>query len=140
LENVPLWHERDISHSSVERVILPDSTILLDYMLARFTTIIKDLVVYPQNMLRNMEVSGGVIFSQAVLLKLIEKGLSREDAYKLVQSNAMKAWNQPAGNFKQNLLDDKEVRKHLSKEEIEGCLQATSYLKNIEQVFERLGV
>jgi len=140
LENVPLWHERDISHSSVERVILPDSTILLDYMLARFTGIIKDLVVYPQNMLRNMEVSGGVIFSQAVLLKLIEKGLSREDAYKLVQSNAMKAWNQPAGNFKQNLLDDKEVRKHISKEEIEGCLQATSYLKNIEQVFERLGV
>jgi adenylosuccinate lyase len=140
LENVPLWHERDISHSSVERVILPDSTILLDFMLSRFTTIIKDLVVYPENMLTNMAVSGGVIFSQAMLLKLVEKGLSREEAYRIVQSNAMKAWNVPNGNFKQNLLDDPEVRKHISKEEIEGCLQATPYLKNIDQVFQRLGI
>jgi adenylosuccinate lyase len=140
LENVPLWHERDISHSSVERVILPDSTILLDYMLARFAGIVKDLVVYPQNMLRNMEVSGGVIFSQAVLLKLVDKGLSREEAYRMVQANAMKAWNKPQGNFKQNLLDDQEVRKYISQEEIEGCLQATTYLKNIDQVFARLGV
>jgi adenylosuccinate lyase len=140
LENVPLWHERDISHSSVERVILPDSTILLDYMLARFANIVKDLVVYPQNMLRNMEVSGGVIFSQAVLLKLVDKGLSREEAYRMVQANAMKAWNQPQGNFKQNLLDDKEVRKYISEEEIDRCLRATTYLKNIDQVFARLGV
>src|SRR5262249_16668304 len=139
LENIPLWHERDISHSSVERVIIPDSTILLDFMLARFANIVKDLVVYPENMLRNMDVSGGVIFSQAVLLKLVEKGLTREDAYKLVQTNAMKAWNHPQGNFKQNLIDDQEVRKYISKEEIEGCLQAGSYLKNIDQVFQRLG-
>jgi adenylosuccinate lyase len=87
-----------------------------------------------------MEVSGGVIFSQAMLLKLIEKGLTREDAYRIVQSNAMKAWNVPNGNFKQNLLDDPEVKKHVSKEEIEACLQATPYLKNIDQVFQRLGI
>jgi len=140
LENVPLWHERDISHSSVERVILPDSTILLDYMLNRFTNIIKDLVVYPENMLSNMEVSGGVIFSQAMLIKLVEKGLTREDAYRIVQSNAMKAWNNPDGNFKQNLLDDPEVRKYISTKEIDDCLQATPYLKNIDRVFERLGI
>ncbi len=140
LENVPLWHERDISHSSVERVIFPDSTILLDYMLARFTKIVANLVVYPENMTRNMDKFGGVIFSQAVLLKLIEHGLSREDSYKLVQSNAMKAWNQADGNFKQNLLGDEAVTSVLSVEEINGCFSAENYLKNLNQVFERLGV
>lgn len=140
LENIPLWHERDISHSSVERVIFPDSTILLDFMLARMTRIIKNLVVYPENMARNMDVFGGVIFSQAVLLKLIDKGMSREDAYRLVQSNAHKAWNTKDGNFKQNLLGDEAVTSLLSNVEVEECFNADTYLRNIDQVFDRLGV
>ena len=140
LENIPLWHERDISHSSVERIIFPDSTILLDYMLARFTKVIANLVVYPENMLQNMDKFGGVIFSQAVLLKLVDRGLSREDAYRLVQSNAMKAWNKSDGNFKQNLLNDPQINEHLSKEDIESCFSADSYLSNVEQVFARLGI
>jgi adenylosuccinate lyase len=140
LENIPLWHERDISHSSVERIIIPDSTILLDYMLARFTSIIKDLVVYDENMRRNADIYGGVVFSQAVLLKLIEKGLSREDAYRIVQSHAMKAWNRDDGNFKESLLSDKDVLTHLQKEEIESCFDPNHYLSNIDTVFERLGI
>lgn len=140
LENIPLWHERDISHSSVERIILPDSTILLDYMLARFTKIVQGLVAYPENMKRNMDVFGGVIFSQAVMLKLISKGLSRENAYKLVQSNAMSAWNQPTGNFKANLLQDEKVTSVLSNKEIEECFDPASYLKNIDHVFARVGI
>lgn len=140
LENVPLWHERDISHSSVERVIFPDSTILLDYMLARFTKIVRGLVVYPENMARNMDVFGGVIFSQAVMLKLISKGLSREGAYKLVQSNAMKAWNRSDGNFKANLLSDSEVMSNLSAPEVDDCFNPQNYLKNLDVVFNRLGV
>lgn len=140
MENIPLWHERDISHSSVERIILPDSTILLDYMLARFTKIVKGLVVYPDNMMRNMDVFGGVIFSQAVMLKLIDKGLSREQAYKLVQSNAMKAWNKSDGNFKANLLADTEVMSHLNKGEVEDCFNPQTYLKNLDVVFNRLGI
>jgi len=109
LENVALWHERDISHSSVERIILPDSTILLDYMLNRLSVVMDGLVVYPENMLRNMDVFGGVIFSQAVLLKLTDKGLAREVAYKLVQDNAMAAWNTKSGNFRENLLAEGEI-------------------------------
>ena len=140
LENIPLWHERDISHSSVERIIFPDSCILLDYMLARFTKIMKDLVVYPENMKRNMDVFGGVIFSQAVLLKLVDKGLSREDSYKLVQRNAMKAWNTKDGSFRDNLLNDPEVTSLLPKEEIASCFDADAYLKNVDQVFQRLGI
>ncbi|MGD9680001.1 MAG: adenylosuccinate lyase [Candidatus Obscuribacterales bacterium] len=140
LENVPLWHERDISHSSVERIILPDSTILLDYMIHRFTGIVKDLVVYPDNMRRNLDVFGGVIFSQAVLLKLVEKGLSREDAYSLVQQNAMSVWNQNGKSFKEALLADDRVMDKLSAKEVESCLDPESYLKNVEKVFERLGI
>lgn len=140
LENIPLWHERDISHSSAERVILPDSTILLDYMLARFTRVIKDLVVYPENMRENMDVYGGVIFSQAVLLSLVDKGLSREDAYSLVQRNAHAAWNTKEGNFKVNLLADAEVIKHLKEDDVEQCFNPASYLRHIDRVFERLGI
>lgn len=140
MENVALWHERDISHSSVERVILPDSCILVDYMLARFAKIMSGLVVYEKNMLANMDVFGGVIFSQQVLLKLVDKGLSREEAYKIVQSNAMKAWNTNDGDFKANLLSDKNVTAHLSNEEIEACFEAGYYLKNLNQVFERVGI
>lgn len=140
LENIPLWHERDISHSSVERVILPDSTILLHYMLKRFTGIVKDIVVYPDNMMRNLDVFGGVIFSQAVMLKLVEKGMSREDAYKIVQDNAMSVWNKDGKSFKEKLLSDPKVTDKLTDEEILGCLDPGSYLKNIDQVFERVGI
>lgn len=140
MENVALWHERDISHSSVERIILPDSTILLDYMMARLAGVIEGLVVYPENMLRNMDVFGGVIFSQAVLLKLVDKGLSREDSYKLVQENAMKAWNKAGGNFRDNLKNDERVVKHLSTSEIESCFDPAAYLKNIDYVFERAAI
>ena len=140
LENIPLWHERDISHSSVERVILPDSTILLHYMLKRFTGIVKDIVVYPDNMMRNLDVFGGVIFSQSVMLKLVEKGMSREDAYKIVQDNAMSVWNKDGKSFKEKLLSDPKVTDILTDEEILGCLDPGSYLKNIDQVFERVGI
>jgi adenylosuccinate lyase len=140
LENIPLWHERDISHSSVERVILPDSTILLDFMLTRFNAIIKDLVIYPENMRRNLDIFGGVIFSQAVLLKLVEKGLSRETAYRIVQGNAMRAWNSDEGSFRENLLGDEELRAQLSAEEVNACFNPDTYLKNIDSVFERLGI
>lgn len=140
LENIPLWHERDISHSSVERVILPDSTILLDYMLARFTKIVDDLVVYPENMLSNMDVFGGIVFSQAFLIKLVERGMSREDAYKIVQGNAMQAWNTKNGSFKDNLMNDKNVTGLLSAKEIEETFDPKHYLRNIDQVFERLGI
>ncbi|HEY9714272.1 MAG TPA: adenylosuccinate lyase [Chroococcales cyanobacterium] len=140
LENIPLWHERDISHSSVERIILPDSTILLHYMLHRFNKVIAGLVVYPENMSRNLDVFGGVIFSQSIMLKLIEKGISRENAYKMVQNNAMSAWNKKQGSFKENLLADREVTALLSKDDIEGCLNPENYLKNIDQVFARLGI
>lgn len=140
LENIPLWHERDISHSSVERIILPDSTILIDYMLHRFAGIMENLVVYPENMRRNMDVFGGVIFSQAVMLKLVEKGLAREEAYRIVQSNAHQAYNNNGASFHDNLLKDERVMKLITKEEIEGCLNPENYLKNIDAVFTRVGV
>lgn len=140
MENIPLWHERDISHSSVERIILPDSTILVDYMLVRFTKIMSGLIVYPENMRRNMDRWGGVVFSQAVLLKIVEKGLSREDAYRLVQNNAMKAWNKDHGDFKANLKSDPEVTAVLSQQEIDSCFDPDYYLRNLNPVFERLGI
>ena len=141
LENIPLWHERDISHSSVERIIFPDSTILLDYMLHRFAGVIENLVVYPENMRRNMDVFGGVIYSQAVMLKLVEKGLAREEAYKIVQSNAMAAYNKNDGSsFHKNLLADERVTKLITEEEVEACFSPETYLQNIDAVFTRLGV
>jgi len=140
LENIPLWHERDISHSSVERIILPDSTILIDYMLHRFAGIMENLVVYPENMRRNMDVFGGVIFSQAVMLKLVEKGLAREEAYRIVQANAHQAYNNNGASFHDNLLKDERVMKLITKEDIDGCLNPENYLKNIDAVFTRVGV
>lgn len=140
MENIPLWHERDISHSSVERIILPDSCILVDYMLNRFTKIVEGLVVYPDNMRRNMDRWGGVIFSQAVMLKLVEKGKSREDAYRLVQANAMKAWNKEDGDFRANLMNDPEIRALLNNGELETCFDPQHYLRNLESVFARIGV
>lgn len=136
MENIPLWHERDISHSSVERVIAPDATILLDFMLVRAKGLIDGLVVYPENMKRNMERLKGVVFSQKVLLKLVQKGATREDAYCLVQRNAMKVW-EGKGDFKTLLLKDKEVTKSLSKKDIEGCFDIRPYLKNVGYIFKR---
>jgi adenylosuccinate lyase len=140
MENIPLWHERDISHSSVERVIFPDSTILLDFMLTRFTRIMSGIIAYPENMKRNMDIFGGVTFSQAILLKLIDKGLSREDAYKIVQSNAMEAWNKEGGDFRANLHKDKRVTDVLSQSEIDDAFNPDHSLRNLDIVFERLGV
>ena len=137
LENIPLWHERDISHSSVERVIGPDGTILLDFMLVRLAYLLAGLQVYPENMEKNIWLTRGLIFSQKVLLKLVEKGMSREDAYKLVQRDAMKTWKEKS-DFRELLLRDKEVTGLLTKEEITECFDVTADLKNIDRIFERV--
>lgn len=137
LENVPLWHERDISHSSVERVIGPDGTILVDFMLGRLHYLLDGLKVYPENMDKNIWLTRGLVFSQKVLLKLIGKGLSREDAYKIVQDNAMETWK-GSEDFKDLLLKDDSVIKSLTPEEIEECFDVKADLKNIDSIFERV--
>ena len=139
MENIALWHERDISHSSAERIIFPDSTILVDYMLARLEKTIKNLVVHKDNMLKNTNLFGGIVFSQKVLLKLCSKGLSREDAYRLVQRNALNAFNNH-DSFIDNLLNDKEVLETLSIEEIKDCFNIKDYLKNIEQIYSKFDI
>jgi adenylosuccinate lyase len=138
LENVALWHERDISHSSVERVILPDSCILTHFMLKEINSLVKNLLVYPENMKRNMNVYGGVIFSQKVLLALVEKGINREEAYRIVQSCAHQAWNQPEGNFRQLISQDETVTKLLSAAEIDACFDPQQHLKNLDEIYQRL--
>jgi len=140
LENVALWHERDISHSSVERVAFPDACILTHFMLREMTDLVKHLLVYPENMKRNMNVYGGVIFSQKVLLALVEKGVSREDAYRLVQSNAHKAWNKENGDFHKFVSEDPEVTKYLTYQEIEHCFDPQDHLKNLDDIYQRLGI
>jgi adenylosuccinate lyase len=140
LENVALWHERDISHSSVERTILPDSSILCHYMLVKMTQLVSQWQVHADNMLRNLTVYGGAIFSQQVLLALVDKGLSREEAYAIVQSNAHAAWNKPEGNFKANLLADERVTQHLTQQEIAECFDPQRHLKNLDDVFSRLNI
>jgi len=137
LENIPLWHERDISHSSVERVIGPDATILLDFMLDRLCYIIDSLRVYPENLERNLGMTRGLIFSQKVLLKLVDKGITREGAYELTQAIAMKSWNEKR-DFKDLLLKDKSVRNYLSKEEIAECFNLAHDLKNVDYIFKRV--
>ena len=139
LENVALWHERDISHSSVERVILPDSTILLDYLLARFREILEGLRVYPENMRRNLDATHGVIFSQQVLLGLAKAGASREAAYRMVQRNAMRAW-EAGEDFKTLLLHDPEVRAVLGEAEIESCFDLGYHLRYVGEIFRRVGL
>lgn len=134
-ENINLWHERDISHSSAERIIFPDSLILVDFMLHRFNNVMENLVVHKDNMLKNTKLYGGVVFSQKVLLKLVEKGLTREDAYRIVQGHALSALN--GGHFKDALHNDKVVTNLLSNDEIEACFSVEDYLKNIDKVFER---
>jgi len=136
-ENVVLWHERDISHSSVERVILPDSTILLNYMINLMVNLIKNLVVYPENMKKNLLKTQGLIFSQRVLLELAKKGVSREDAYQRVQRNAMSA-RKNGKSFKNLLLADKEIRKSLSEKDIKRVFSVKYHLKNIDFIFNRV--
>jgi adenylosuccinate lyase len=137
MENMTLWHERDISHSSAERVILPDSTILLDYMLYRFADLMDNLLVYPERMKANLWSSHGLVFSQSVLLKLIDKGLSREEAYRVVQTSAMKAWEDQT-SFKELLKQDETVTATLSEAELDNCFDPSAYLVNIDSVFSRL--
>ena len=135
LENINLWHERDISHSSAERIIFPDSLILIDFMLHRFKGVMENLVVHEDNMLKNTKLYGGVVFSQKVLLKLVEeKGYSREDAYRIVQKHALNALN--GGNFKEGLRSENI----LSDAELEDCFDVNDYLKNIDKIFERFSV
>jgi len=137
LENVPLWHERDISHSSVERVIAPDATILLDFMIHRFSGIMEKLIVYPKRMEENLNRSRGLIFSESVLLLLTRKGVSREEAYKIVQRNAMEVWK-GRESFKEVLLKDPEVRKHLTLEEIEKVFNLNHQLRYVDFIFQRV--
>ena len=137
LENINLWHERDISHSSAERIIIPDSNILVDYMLQKFTNLISNLNVYPERMKENLEKTKGLIFSQKMMLNLTEKGLSREEAYRIVQGISMRVW-QGQGEFKELLLGDPEVGKYLTKSEIEECFDYQTYLKNIDSIFIRV--
>ncbi len=149
MENVALWHERDISHSSVERFTLPDAFITTDFMLHRLTGVIEKLVVYPENMMKNLNLTGGLVFSQRVLLELPLKGVSRENSYKIVQRNAMKVWQdlqlgKSALNEKgeslylQYLLEDKELREKLSEDEIRDCFNYDYYTKNVENIFKRV--
>lgn len=140
LENVALWHERDISHSSVERVAFPDACILTHFMLVEITDLVKHLLVYPENMARNMNLYGGVVFSQRVLLTLVEKGMTREEAYAVVQSCAHQAWNQPEGNFQNLISQDARVTAHLSPAEVQACFDPQHHLKNLDQVYQRLGI
>ena len=137
LENMPLWHERDISHSSVERVIGPDSTILIHYMLRKMTSMMERLIIYPENMKRNLEKTEGLIFSQSVLLALVDKGITREEAYKLVQKNAMQSWIK-GKDFLTLLKKDKKIGVLLKKNEIEKIFNLKAQLKNVDIIFKRI--
>lgn len=138
-ENVTLWHERDISHSSAERIIIPDTTIVLDYMLHRFSSIVQNLTVFPENMKRNMEATYGLIYSQRVLLKLIDHGLSREAAYDLVQPKTAYAWDHQTA-FRPLLDADEKITTVLSKEELDDAFDYQYHLKNVDQIFQRVGL
>jgi adenylosuccinate lyase len=136
-ENVALWHERDISHSSAERIVLPDSSAALDYMLAKTTSLLDALVVYPENMLKNLGLTGGLIFSGQLMLALTLKGVSREDAYKITQRNAMKVWDE-GGDYRKLIMEDADVSSHLSAEEIDRVFDLKHYLRNVDAVFARV--
>ncbi|MFQ5508287.1 MAG: adenylosuccinate lyase [Leptospirillia bacterium] len=137
LENVALWHERDISHSSVERIILPDSCILMDYMLTRMTRIVENLTLYPEHMQQNLNLTGGLVYSQRVLLALTEAGAPRDDAYVLVQRNAMAAWKE-RGSFMDRLLDDADVGKWLDADQVKNCFDPAYYLRHVDTVYQRV--
>ena len=137
LENISLWHERDISHSSVERFIGPDATITLDFALNRLTNVVENMVVYPENMMKNLEKFNGLVFSQRVLLSLTQKNISREDSYSMVQRNSMKVWNEE-GSFYDLIKADKEISSILSKEEIDDIFDLNYHLKQVETIFKRV--
>jgi len=137
MENVNLWNERDISHSSAERIIIPDSNILIDYMLQKFTNLITNLNIYPEHMKQNLEKTKGLIFSQKIMLELTKRGLSREEAYKIVQNISMQVWQSQA-DFKALLLENAEVGQYLTKSEIEECFDYQTYLRNIDIIFTRV--
>lgn len=139
LENVELWHERDITHSSVERVIFPDSTIVLDYMLEKFTQIVRKLLVYPENMMKNIEKSKGLLYSQAVLLALARKGMTREAAYAIVQKHALAAWRGEV-DFHQAIVDDPQIRGALRPDEVEACFDLQKHLQHVDTIFKRVGL
>ena len=140
LENVALWHERDISHSSTERMMLPDTSTTLHFMLREMTEIIRGLGIYPDNMLKNMNIYGGVVFSQRVLLTLVENGMSREAAYRLVQKHAHAAWNQEGGNFRANLEADPEVIASLQGDQLAHCFSTELHQANLNVIWERLEI
>ncbi|HMS08777.1 MAG TPA: adenylosuccinate lyase, partial [Pyrinomonadaceae bacterium] len=137
LENVALWHERDISHSSAERIVLPDSSATLDYLLAKATSLLDTLVVYPENMMKNLEITRGLVFSGQLMLALTQKGVSREDAYVYTQRNAMKVWDE-GGEYRDLVMQDADISSHLSAEEIARVFDLKHYLRNVEVVFERV--
>ncbi len=139
MENISLWHERDISHSSVERVILPDSTINVDYCIKKFTNIIDKLLVYPEAMLENLNKTGGLIFSQRILIALVSKGVLREDAYKWVQRNAMKRWLAKE-DFKTNISKDEDIVRYLSQDEIDECFKVDYFLRHVDMIMARFGL
>src|SRR5512146_3331645 len=138
LENVALWHERDISHSSVERIILPDSTILTDYLLDKTATLIETLIVYPERMKANLESTGGLVFSGQLLLDLVESGsLTREEAYRIVQRNAMQAWNE-GKNFRELIAADPEIAGRVNKRQLERAFDRKRQLRNVDKIFARV--
>jgi adenylosuccinate lyase len=140
LENVALWHERDISHSSAERVLLPDTCIALHFMLVEATDLVQNLLVYPENMQRNMNLYGGVIFSQRVLLSLVEKGMRREEAYAIVQANAHQAWNREGGDFRSRIAQDPQVQRYLSAAELAECFNPQHHLHHLDVIYQRLEI
>ena len=140
LENVPLWHERDISHSSNERIMLPDVSICLHFMLREMKEIINNLKVYPDNMLKNLNIYGGVIFSQKVLLLLVEKGMSREKAYSLVQKSAHQAWNNENGNFKKNIEEEQEIMTLVTENDLKVCFDPSIHLNNLNVIWDKLNI
>jgi len=139
MENISLWHERDITHSSVERIIIPDSCILLDYMLAIFADIMEKLIVYPDRMKKNIELTHGLVFSQEVLLALTKKGMKREDAYAIVQKHAMEVW-QTDKDFKELLLADKDIKNYLNIDEINNLFDLSKSIRNVEYIFKQVGI
>jgi len=137
LENVALWHERDISHSSVERVIMPDSTILVDYLLNKTTNLLEKMFVYPERMQKNLESTGGLVFSGQLLLDLAESGLQREDAYRIVQKLAMRAWQQGL-NFRALVRKDKQITSRLTRKQLDHAFDLNRQLRNVDKIFERV--
>jgi adenylosuccinate lyase len=137
LENVALWHERDISHSSAERIVLPDSSSTLDYILAKTTSLLDTLIVYPENMLANISLTHGLVFSGQLLLALTQKGVSREDAYAWAQRNAMKVWDE-GGEYIDMITKDADIASRLSQEEIARVFDLKHYLRNVDKVFSRV--